>query len=359
MDPLLRPFVESTDEAEAARELDILIEQHALPLARTIAGRKLRAYRSEGPAASVARDREDVVGDTMVTLVQRLRAARESAEGAAIENLAGYTAAVVHSTCAHHIRRRYPARARLKNRLRYVFSTERRLALWTSDNDELVCGLSESSGARGDPAAERRLTGILEEDQQPWDTMSRRELTATIVDVLVSAGAPVDFEALVGAAVDAARVIEARETGDTDLAAASEPSPEVRIDQRRFLRRVWEEVSQLPLRQRIALLLNLRDPNGAGLLWLLPIAGVATMRQIARVLEIHDAELAGLWRDIPLDDATIGRRLGCTRQQVINLRMAARKRLVNRIGAAAPLSTEIRPREANLGPVSPSLKGSA
>jgi RNA polymerase sigma factor (sigma-70 family) len=358
VDPLLRPFVESPDEGEAARQLDVLIERHALPLARAIAGRKLRAYRNEGPAAAAARDREDVVADAMVTLVQRLRAARESAEDAAIENFAAYAAAVVHSAYAHHIRRHYPARARLKNRLRYVFSTDRHLALWTND-DELVCGLAEWSGARADSAADRRMTDILDADQQPWDSMNRRALAAALVELVRSAGAPVDFEALVGAVASAARVIEPSETGGADLAAVSEPPPELRIDQHRFLARVWDEVRQLPVRQRIALLLNLRDPHGAGLLWLLPIAGIATIRQIAGVLEIRDAELAGLWREIPLDDTTIGKRLGCTRQQVINLRMAARKRLANRLGAAAPWSIGVRPGGANLRPVSASLKGSA
>ena len=36
---------------------------------------------------------------------------------------------------------------------------------------------------------------------------------------------------------------------------------------------------------------------------------------------------------IPLDDNAIAQRLGCTRQQVINLRMTARKRLANREAA--------------------------
>ena len=70
-----------------------------------------------------------------------------------------------------------------------------------------------------------------------------------------------------------------------------------------------------------------------------------------------DSEFASLWQRIPLDDETIARRLGCTRQQVINLRMAGRKRLSNRLrrrtAALAPPSPS-----ANLRADSPSLKGS-
>lgn len=117
---------------------------------------------------------------------------------------------------------------------------------------------------------------------------------------------------------------------------------------------MWDEVGKLPLRQRIALLLNLRDVTGAGMLWLLPAVGVATIRQIAPVLEIHDDELARLWRDIPLDGATISRRLGCTRQQVINLRMAARKRLAYRVGPSAVTGSRTK---VNLAAFSVSLNG--
>jgi hypothetical protein len=118
---------------------------------------------------------------------------------------------------------------------------------------------------------------------------------------------------------------------------------------------VWNEVASLPVRQRVALLLNLRDHDGSGILWLLPVAGVATVRQIARLLEIDELEFSRLWRLIPLDDAQIAARLACTRQQVINLRVSARKRLSNRVGRAA--DRRIDRKEANLSPVSASLKG--
>jgi hypothetical protein len=124
----------------------------------------------------------------------------------------------------------------------------------------------------------------------------------------------------------------------------------------KLLARVWEEVADLPLRQRTALLLNLRDANGTGLLWLLPVLGVATLRQIARVLETPDSEFARLWREIPLDDAAIAERLACNRQQVINLRMSARKRLRNRAGDLIDVIGSLRAGQGNPGRISASLK---
>jgi hypothetical protein len=44
-------------------------------------------------------------------------------------------------------------------------------------------------------------------------------------------------------------------------------------------------------------------------------------------------EFASLWSRLPIDDITLAEQLDCTRQQVINLRMSARKRLRNRLGS--------------------------
>jgi RNA polymerase sigma factor (sigma-70 family) len=355
MDPLLRRFIDASSEAETERELSILIEEHALPLANAIVARKLHAYSGDKAGRSPIDDRDDVVADAMMTLVERLQASRSNADLAPIDSFMNYAATVIHSACAHQIRRRYPERARLKNRLRYVFSSESRLALWTID-DDVACGLAEWTGRPVDRAVEQALLRSVEQGTRRWMEMTKANLAKATIDLLVAAGGPVDFEALVGALASAARLAEPREVGDASMLPSREPSHETAIDQRRFLARVWDEVRELPVRQRIALLLNLRDANGAGLLWLLPIAGIASIRQIARVLEIPDDEFAKLWRNMPIDDATIGLRMGCSRQQVINLRMAARKRLIHR--AVPPAGRHPGPR-GNLEAVSASVKGSA
>jgi hypothetical protein len=55
------------------------------------------------------------------------------------------------------------------------------------------------------------------------------------------------------------------------------------------------------------------------------------MRQIAQTLAMSPDEFSGLWNQLPLDDGAIAARLGATRQRVINLRQAARKRLARRM----------------------------
>ncbi len=358
LDPVLRPFVDATDDAEAERELERLMQQHAMPLASAIVARKLRTFGASTAARPGPRDREDVVADATVTLLERLRAARSGTETAPIEDFERYAAAVVHSACAHHIRQRYPARARLKNRLRYVLSTDARLAIWTGSGGEAVCGLAEWAGAAAeheDPAA---LADVVDKAHGSWSAMSPRTMADATVEVARAAGGPLGFDAFVSAIADAAGIVEPREVDPVEAAPEHVPQLEASIDQRRALADVWREVRNLPVRQRIALLLNLRDATGAGLLWLMPVLGVATIREIARALEIAAADFARLWRQLPLDDAAISERLGCTRQQVINLRMSARKRLLNRVAPPLHTAADRRRSRANLAPVSSSLRDS-
>ena len=87
----------------------------------------------------------------------------------------------------------------------------------------------------------------------------------------------------------------------------------------------------LPQTQRSALLLNLTDPQGDALLVLLSELRIATISGIAETLGLPGEEFAALWKDLPLDDNTIAKRLGVTRQQVTSYRLSARRRLARRM----------------------------
>jgi hypothetical protein len=133
------------------------------------------------------------------------------------------------------------------------------------------------------------------------------------------------------------RVPECRRTVTLDSAA-----PELRVapvdrsgwDHHRTLQRIWREVLALPLAQRLALLLNLRAPEGGDALQFLPQAEIASKSEIGEALEMPADEFDAIWEMLPLDDAAIAARLKLTRQQVINLRKSARKRLERRMSVA-------------------------
>jgi hypothetical protein len=111
----------------------------------------------------------------------------------------------------------------------------------------------------------------------------------------------------------------------------SEPRVDLALEQRLFFEQVWFEVCQLPVLQRAALLLNLRDSRDGGVISFLPFLGVASKEELARLLEMPYADFQKLWNELPLDDLRIAQMFGITRQQVINLRKTARERLARRM----------------------------
>ncbi len=172
------------------------------------------------------------------------------------------------------------------------------------------------------------------------DTLLRRkrperEALRARLRYLAATGRPLPPDA---AAAAVARAACPRTAPEADAEAVPDPTGDVvgTVARRLYLARLWEEIAGLPQAQRAALLLNLRDPAGRGVLPLLPLSGVASAPAIARVLGLPAEDLAGLWEALPLGDAAIAERLGVTRQQVINLRMTARKRLTRRMARFAP-----------------------
>lgn len=103
------------------------------------------------------------------------------------------------------------------------------------------------------------------------------------------------------------------------------------ITDRHFVEAVWRAVRALQPRQRAALLLNVRDGAGASALPLLNRAGLASVADIAALIDIPDAALRRLWNSLPFDDLQIGAYLGITWVQVVQLRQTARAVLVRRI----------------------------
>jgi hypothetical protein len=101
----------------------------------------------------------------------------------------------------------------------------------------------------------------------------------------------------------------------------------MRLTQRAGLGWLWTEIGHLPLPQRIALLLIIRDNAGEPGLPLFPAVGVANLVQIAARLAMPAEDLAQMWNGLPLSDQIIGAYLKLDSQRVINLRKSARERL--------------------------------
>jgi hypothetical protein len=318
-DDVLESFLASTDEERSEELLGDLLARHAAPLVRRIVSRRLGASSS---------DLDDVCSPVMLQLMLRLRRERIDASLGTIDAFTSYVAAAANHGCDHFVRAKYPLRWRLRGRLRYVLEHDPRFALWRAADGALTCGLVEwrSRQPSGLTPTGERLAGIPRQNV--------REMLSRLFEL---AGEPLELAAVVSAAADAWAVPLYHHDGSHQMDAFPDPEPRVdaAIEQRDHLARVWAHIRDLPIRQRHALLLNLKDDAITVFL----TTGAASLRDMAAVLEMPLADFASLWNDLPLPDNTLAARLRCTRQQVINLRMAARKRLANRLAPQANIGT--------------------
>jgi DNA-directed RNA polymerase specialized sigma24 family protein len=317
-DVLLRQYLDATGEQEVERLLVAIVEGVARPvIQRVVLGALARD-------AGGIDDVDDVVADTISDLLRRLRDLREG--GVPIHDLRGYVATCAYNRCHERLRERYPARNRLRNQLHYLCGHHLRLGVWRSSHGTIVCGLDEWQDREPAPAAAAERVDLAARSDPSAE--NRAQLVTLVPEVLRAAGGPLELDALVSAV---ARLIDLEpQRAEADLAAVeqtSEPAADEALALRTSMRELWDNVRRLAARQRIALLLNLRDANGNDCLSLLPLTRTATIAEIAAALEMAPEALAALWNDLPLSDARIAELLGATPRQVIKLRRLGRERL--------------------------------
>jgi RNA polymerase sigma factor (sigma-70 family) len=303
----------SSSEEERERALAALVVHCVEPVVRRVVRSRLRS----GPTW-VGQDADDVASRAMMHVVARLRGTMDGAEP--ILDLESYAGSVARRACDDHLRAKYPRRWRLKNQLRYVLSHDPRFAIWETA-EGWTCGLASWRGTRPGPAP---LS-----EAPPAAAASVADLLAGL---FARSGGPLDLDAVVSLATETWGLRDQPPADAGRLADSRAVDPLTALVERSELARLWQEILALPLRQRTALLLNLRDGGQGDVIAVLPSTGVASLRQIAAALEVPESSLAEIWARLPLDDREIAARLGLTRQQVINLRKSARARLRRRTG---------------------------
>jgi RNA polymerase sigma factor (sigma-70 family) len=342
IDEILIPLLRVSDEVESQRLIMQIINEHASPVIRDIIKYKLR--RAVDRAENYARDNpdaEDTYHEVIVQLLARLKEFKADPQHKSISQLRSYVAVITYHTCYRYLRQIYPQRHILKNRLRYLLAHQAGFSLWEGVNREVICGFTAWREGRSVAIKDkvRQLSddpGVLEQIGLLDSDAGRARPADVIAAVFAYVEGPLELDELVKIVArlwgikDQQQASET-EVDETELSASAQTDVAAEADRRDYLQRLWQEVCQLPLLQRAALLLNLREAEGRGCIELFHLAGVATIEQIAEALEIPTEQFASLWNELPLDDLTIAGRLERTRQQVINLRKAARARLARRM----------------------------
>lgn len=337
IDTLLEPLLLEKSDERADELLLQLITDHAEPVIKGIIRYKLHfnSQRADGLAEA-----DDIYQEALVQLLAQLRQLRKQPYEHPITDVRGIAAVIAHRTCSRWMRRQFPERHALKNRLHYLLTRQRGFALWQDEERKLLAGFAVWQGQKKAVA----VSGNLSEDEglmthiRMLKSGRPQELGEALATIFNRLGGPVEFDALVSAL---SKLLGIRDqpiesiTEDEDTlafqAVSEEPDPAWQVEKRTFLQRMWEELQQLPLNQRAALLLNLKGTDGGGCIALFPATGVAHLRQLAEALEMTAESFARLWNELPLEDAKIAELLGLSRQQVINARKSGRERLTRRL----------------------------
>lgn len=325
-DRVLLPYFEAGDEECARQRLGELLEREASPLARDV----IRGHLRERAKS----DLEDIHAGVLLRLAAHLATLRSRGVGEPpIRAFASYVAVIAHNACHAFLRERAPERARLRSRARYVLTRDPRLALWEGHGREWLCGLAANRSTAGRPESAARLA----EMSGRIAPLPFPDLVSTLLAALPG---PARFDDLVDAL---AAILGVSDEPSPSVSRPDDDAPRPReiadpaasaeeaLRQRHFLARLWSEIRELPARQRAALLLNLRDAEGRGMIALFPLTETATVAELAQALEMPEAGLREEWDELPRDDEWIAGRLGLTRRQVINLRKCARERLSRRL----------------------------
>ena len=328
IDNLLEPLLAETSDARVDELFADVITNHATPVIKGVIRFKLRLNSYSETQRAEA---DDIQQEVVLQLLAQLQRFRKSPPEHPISDLRGMAAVIAHRTCARWLRRQFPERHALKNRLHYLLTRQRGFALWQDAAEKSIAGFDVW---REQGKQSRKLPEI---ESLPAQLRKPQELAGAVAGILNHAGGPVEFDDLVScvAAIQGIsdQPLESLADEEEGLAepAAVAPDQAWRVEKRMFLQRMWEELQQLPRNQRVALLLNLKDATGFSSITLFPATGVATLRQLAEVLEMTPESLAALWGELPIEDARIAEMLGVTRQQVINARKSGRERLARRL----------------------------
>ncbi|MEO8275098.1 MAG: hypothetical protein ABI639_02705 [Thermoanaerobaculia bacterium] len=346
-------------EAAGSEALGKVLLEEAAPLLWRIVRNQLAGV----PAA----EQEEVHSSALLRLTEKFQQWLVFDPAVEIESFRGYVSATGANGCRAWLRARYPERTRLQNQLRYLLRHDADLALWENREGVMVCGLAawrdrlpatDIAPGVDVPSAVEPAAGDLRDLRElgMGETPQSMPLPELVRRIFLRRGRPFLFRDL---QTTTAAILGIRDRpilslsgdgndsagGDDDTPAAIDPA-ETRagahrvLEGRQFLAAMWSEIRELPLGQRRALLLNLRDDQGRDRLALLTLTGLAQLPEIARLLEISREELESLWEELPLDDRTLGLRFDLTPRQVINLRKSGRARLGRRLrrGASGELS---------------------
>jgi hypothetical protein len=316
----LAAVLSESDQDKAATLLGELVETHVEPLMRRVVDSRMRRHGSVHLAQS-----EDVVSDAVVRFLLHVEDLRQG-RADSVERLDAFIAMLAARTTNDYFRRTHPAFHALRNRLRYLIEHYPDLARWkNTESGEWISGLATW---KFDKHLQTKVVADVENLEGPTLAESRLHPADQLIAIFKRAGAPIRFNNLAVLMARAWNVKDLRtENADEHEFVDVKTPVDQNLGRKQWLALLWQQICELNRNQRIALLLNLKGPDGSCGTSLLVMTGVVSIHQMASAIDLPGQDFADLWQKIPLNDLEVGALLRLTRQQVINLRKCARQRL--------------------------------
>ncbi|BCM88354.1 hypothetical protein IAD21_00185 [Abditibacteriota bacterium] len=349
-DEILLPFLQASESDEES-SLEALL-QMVQPLLHSTLRRKALFIGSSVDLEA------DLMAATMLHILEQLRRCKRSYMGhdsaGVIRHFPALCRTIAQTTINEYLRLKYPRRTSLQNQLLYVIreakdgNKQPLFALW-HDVEERICGFRSWEGRKFIPTS---LHHLLETNPQlamqqgmPTGYTKQRSLSHVLNSMLHWLGGPAVFDTVVEATGCWCGIEEHSEVSlfqpSEEGFAAFDPvapalSPEQRLLLKEQLRQLWHGITKLSPKHCAALLLNLRDASGRGVLFFFPALGIATFSQIAATMDMDLQQFEALCPRLPLDDSEIGKLYGGGVSSVSVWRSRARTRLLKNIEEDTP-----------------------
>jgi RNA polymerase sigma factor (sigma-70 family) len=349
-DAILQPFLLAQDSEESQGQLMILLSEFVEARIRGIITAHLRSYLTSQEHSA---DFEDLYSETKTRLVSYLYDLKAGATSSTCKDFRSYVAAIAHNVCHDYFRQMYPARARLRKKLRDLLDAHPDFALWqTKDQNkaEWVCGFDSWQSGKISSGSNAWLQRFYENPEIATEglasggdiqCMESDELLASLFEEV---GEPIALTDVVNVVSDIRGVKDlpiASLDADGSSLSLRLPDSTIRIDSvlemREPLALFWQGVSELPHDQFTAYLLYARDSFGEDLINLLLAAEITTESEMAKLLAMSLDEFRDLrLKKLPLDNKDISKKLGVTVERVYKLRYRAGKHLKSLLAEIIP-----------------------
>ncbi|MCI0659902.1 MAG: sigma-70 family RNA polymerase sigma factor [Acidobacteria bacterium] len=326
VDPVLAPFLHSTDESESDRLLGELILEHAAPIIRQVLSQRLGFHLSRLGTNPDKPHAEDLYLEAIKEIVKRLRELQSDPAGKGIERFDQYVQRVAVNICHNYLRSKAPRRYHLKSNLRYLLESHKGFKIWKGSNKIILCGFAnwpEKKSAMISELDDEQLQELAERCNTGGISLQDSELDKVVAEIFTFAGGPIEFDALVeivatlqGTKDQPVESLEYCEPNQIQRIADSSPRADELLEERERITEIWEEFRRLPLEQRLAICLRFEDKYVDDLWSMLWDAGIYTPRQLAEEFGMSVEELTKLWWKIPLSNADIAEHFGVRKQQV-------------------------------------------